>query len=102
MDDHRDAWERSGARVRGPRAVDGEPTDSGFSMVVTTISLLITALLVLFALTTMFKSSNGSTKLSNQPGVGLADDLQAQQSLQTTLTTASALAAEAGAYSDIT
>jgi hypothetical protein len=71
-------------------------------MVVTAISLLVTALLVLFALTTMFKSSNGSTKLSNQPGVGLAEDLQAQQSLQTTLTTASDLAAGAGGYSGVT
>jgi hypothetical protein len=71
-------------------------------MLVTTISLLVTALLVLLALTTMFKSSNGSTKLSNQPGVGLADDLQAQQSLQTTLTASSALVAGAGGYGGVT
>jgi len=78
-------------------------SDPGFSMVVTVISLLVTALLVLLALTTMFKSSgNGSTKLSNQPGVGTADDLSAQQALQTTLTTADAVAAGSGGYGSVT
>jgi hypothetical protein len=76
--------------------------DTGLSMLFTVISLLITALLILFALSTMFGSSNGSTKLSNQPGVALADDLTAQQTLQTSLTTADAQASESGGYGAVT
>ena len=77
--------------------------DAGFSMLLTVISLLITAVLILFALTTMFKSSgNGSTKLTNEPGVGMADDLAAQQALQTSLTAADAVAAASGGYGSVT
>ena len=78
-------------------------TDAGISMLLTVISLLITALLILFALTTMFDSSgNGSVKLSDNPGVGMADDLTAQQTLQTSMTTADAQAAESGGYGTVT
>jgi len=78
-------------------------TDAGFSMLLTVVSLLITALLILFALTTLFKSNgNGSVKLSNEPGVGMADDLSAQQALQTSLTAADTVAAESGGYGSVT
>ncbi len=79
---------------------DADPVDSGFSLVVTAISLLVTALLVLLLLSTAFKS-NGGTKLADQPGVGLADDVQAQTSLETALSTAESAAAGSGGYGSL-
>jgi hypothetical protein len=76
--------------------------DSGLSMVATAASLVIGALLLAFALTSMFKSTGGSTKLSNAPGVGTADDIAAQQALSTSLTAAGPAAAAAGGYGAIT
>lgn len=76
--------------------------DSGLSMVATAASLVIGALLLAFALTSMFKSTGGSTRLSNAPGVGTADDLSAQQALSTSLTAAGPAAAAAGGYGAIT
>ena len=75
-----------------------DPVDSGFSMLVTAISLLVTALLVLLLLSHAFKS-NGGTKLADQPGVGLADDVQAQTvAADGTDHRRSAAAAAAGGY----
>jgi hypothetical protein len=95
MDDRRGRRESTGGGAAVRRPAGGDPVDAGFSMVVTAISLVITALLVLLLITTAFKSS-GSTKVADQPGVGQADDVQAQTSLQTALATVETAAAGSG------
>jgi hypothetical protein len=93
--------ETPGWRTR--RLPVGTTTESGFSMVATAASLVIGALLLAFALTSMLKSGGGSNaSLSNAPGVGMADDLSAQQALTTSLTAAGSAAAVAGGYSAVT
>jgi hypothetical protein len=69
-------------------------------MIATVLSLLAAALLTLLLLTTTLHSSSTSdTSISNAPGVGLADDLVAQQALSSALTSIGAAAASsAGGY----
>src|ERR1700688_1733795 len=63
-----------------------DPADAGFSMIATVLSLLAAALLTLLLLTTTLHSSSTSdTSISNAPGVGLADDLVAQQAVSSAL-----------------
>ncbi|MGO9028707.1 MAG: hypothetical protein ACLQOZ_08800 [Acidimicrobiales bacterium] len=88
---------------RTRRFPEGTTTESGFSMIATAASLIIGALLLAFALTSMLKSGGGSNaSLTNAPGVGMADDLSAQQALTTSLTAAGSAAAAAGGYSGVT
>jgi hypothetical protein len=86
--------------TRAPRR-RGAP-DAGFSMIVTMISLVGVALLTLLLLsTTLHSSSTSATGVSNAPGVGLADNLLAQQSLSTALSAVGAAASSAGGYGSI-
>jgi hypothetical protein len=72
-------------------------------MIATMAALVISALLVAFATTTMLQSNgNSSDKLNNAPGVGLANDVSAQQALQTSLSAADDQAAEAGGFDGVT
>jgi hypothetical protein len=76
--------------------------DSGFSMVVTLISLVLSALLVALLLSATLRSSGTSKKgISNAPGVGQADNLLAQQSLASSLTTATSQAAGLGGFGSL-
>jgi hypothetical protein len=72
-------------------------------MVVTMASMVITAALVALVLTATL-SSHGSSQpgVANAPGVGLADNLQAQQALSTSLTAATTSAAGTGDLSTVT
>jgi hypothetical protein len=68
-------------------------------MIATVLSLLAAALLTLLLLnTTLHSSSTSDTSISNAPGVGLADDLVAQQALSSALTSIGAAASSAGGY----
>ncbi len=72
-------------------------------MIATMISLVAVALLTLLLMSTTLKSSSTSaTNVSNAPGVGLADNLLAQQSLSTAQTAVSAAAQTAGGYGSVT
>ncbi len=76
--------------------------DAGFSMIVTMISLVGVALLTLLLLsTTLHSGSTSDTSVSNAPGVGLADNLLAQQSLSTALSAVGAAASSAGGYGSL-
>ncbi|HEY1990773.1 MAG TPA: hypothetical protein VGG43_15000 [Acidimicrobiales bacterium] len=77
-------------------------TDAGFTMVVTMASLVIAAALVALVLSATL-SSHGTSQpgIANAPGVSLADNLQAQQTLATSLT-AAATAGGAGDFSAVT
>jgi hypothetical protein len=78
------------------------PSDGGFSMIATALSMGATAILIVLLFTTMFKSSaSSSTSISNAPGVALAMSLQAQQNLATGLTSVETAAASAGGYGSI-
>ena len=103
MDDQPEVRNRRWVLCRAScRAADvGDPIDSGFSMIVTMLSLLIVSLLFLASMTAMFKGSGGY-KLSNEPGIGLADNLQAQEALQTSLMMAESQAVASGGYGTIT
>ena len=71
-------------------------------MIVTMLSLVAVALLTLLLMsTTLNSSSTSATSVSNAPGVGLADNLLAQQSLSTALTAVDAAAASAGGYGSL-
>ncbi len=77
--------------------------DSGFSMVATMLSLLASAILVaLILISTLGSHGQSKPGIANAPGVGLANDMQAQQALSTSLTTAIAEAAGGGDYSTVT
>jgi hypothetical protein len=78
-------------------------TDTGFSMVVTMASMVIAAALVALVLTSTL-SSHGTPQpgVANAPGVGLADNLQAQQGLSTSLTAATTRAAGTSDFSAVT
>jgi hypothetical protein len=63
-------------------------------MIATMLGMVATALLVLLLLgTTLHSGSTANTSISNAPGVSQADDLQAQQSLSTGLTSVATMAA---------
>ena len=71
-------------------------------MISIVLSLVGVALLTLGLLsTTLHSGSTADTSVSNAPGVGLADDLVAQQSLSTALTTVSTAASTAGGYGSV-
>jgi hypothetical protein len=72
-------------------------------MVVTVASMLIAAALVALVLASTL-SSHGTpqTGVANAPGVGLADNLQAQQTLSTSLTAVTTSAGATGDFSAIT
>jgi hypothetical protein len=68
-------------------------------MIVTMVSLVISALLIVLLLhATLGSGSTSATSVSNAPGVGLATSEQAQQALSTGITAAAAAAAGAGGY----
>ena len=68
-------------------------------MIATVLSLLAAALLTLLLLsTTLHSGGTSDTSISNAPGVGLADDLVAQQALSSALTSIGAAASSAGGY----
>ena len=78
--------------------------DAGFSIVATMLSLLVSAILVALVLTSTL-GSHGQSKpgIANAPGVGLADNVQAQQALSISVTAATtAEAASGGDYSTVT
>jgi hypothetical protein len=86
--DRRDSWRR---------------TEAGFTMVATMASLVIAAALVALVLTSTLSShGKAQTGTANAPGVGLADSLQAQQALSTSLTAATTAVSGGGDYSTIT
>ena len=88
-------------RRTDPQGVD--TGDGGFSMVATMLSLVAVALLVALLLSSTLHSGTGSSGgISNAPGVAEADGIQAQQALDTALSTASAAASAAGGYGSIT
>jgi len=77
-------------------------SDAGLSMVVTVLSLMITALLVALLLgTTLTSGSKSKAGVSNAPGVAMATSLQAQQSLSTGLSSAAAAAATVGGLGSV-
>jgi hypothetical protein len=72
-------------------------------MVATMASLVVVAVLALVLLNSMLGSHGTSQPaITNAPGVGLADNLLAQQALSTSLTTATASAAGTGDYTSVT
>ena len=66
--------------------------------------MVITAALVALVLTATLSSSHGTPQpgVANAPGVGLADNLQAQQTLSTSLTSATSSAGGTGDFSAVT
>jgi hypothetical protein len=71
-------------------------------MIATMLSLVAAALLTLLLMsTTLHSGSSSSTNISNAPGVGLADNLLAQQALSTALTAAGAAASSSGGYGSL-
>jgi hypothetical protein len=76
---------------------DDDFADSGLSMVVTVLSMGITAILVALLLSKTFTSGSSSdTSINNAPGVALATAVQAQQTLSTALTTVATVASTNG------
>ena len=69
-------------------------------MIATVLSLLAAALLSLLLLsTTLHSSATSGTSIANAPGVGMADDLVAQQqALSSALSSVGAAASSAGGY----
>ncbi|MGO8872226.1 MAG: hypothetical protein ACLQPH_12655 [Acidimicrobiales bacterium] len=89
-------------RMTGRACRDGR--DAGMSMVVTVLSMMATAVLVALLLGTMLDSSSGSSSkqgIDNAPGVAMATGEQAQQSLQTGLSTAASAAGAAGGLGSV-
>jgi hypothetical protein len=84
-----------GARS-GRRHVDRIRGDDGLSMVVTAVGLVVVAVLVLLAARATLGSNGSSTGSAANPGVALADHLQAQQTLSTALAAASNMGAGSG------
>jgi hypothetical protein len=73
--------------------------DAGLSMIATALSLVAVALLVLVGVkATLGSSSASSTGSSVHQPVSAADDAQAQQNLETALTTAATASAGTGSY----
>ena len=71
-------------------------------MIATVLGLLAAALLTLLVMSTTLNSSSPSdTSISNAPGVGLANDLVAQQALSSALTSVGAAASSAGGYGEV-
>jgi hypothetical protein len=78
-------------------------TEVGFTMVATMASLVVTAVLVALVLSsTLGSHGNPQPSVTNAPGVSLADNLQAQQALSTSLTAATTSVAGTGDYSSVT
>ena len=78
-------------------------TEAGFTMVATMASLVVTAVLVALVLSsTLGSHGKPQPAVTNAPGVSLADNLQAQQALSTSLTAATTSVAGAGDYSSVT
>jgi hypothetical protein len=72
-------------------------------MVATMASLVVVAVLAVVLLSSMLGShGNSQPAITNAPGLGLADNLQAQQALSTSLTAATNSAAGTGDYSSVT
>jgi hypothetical protein len=68
-------------------------------MIATAVSLLAAALLSLLLLsTTLHSSATSGTSVADAPGVGIADDLVAQQALSSALSSVGAAASSAGGY----
>ncbi len=81
----------------------GVPSESGFSMVVTVLSMGVVAILTAVLLSTTLTSSSGSgtgTGIDNAPGVAEATSLQAHQTLSEALTTVNSAVASGG-YSSL-
>ncbi len=97
MDEH---WSATrGDRRR--RSVDDMGL-SGFGFVMLAVSLLITAALVALLLKSFTDNGSSSDNINNAPGLHLADDLQAKQSLTSSLSSAQSQAAQAGGYGAVT
>jgi hypothetical protein len=74
-------------------------SDDGLSMIATVLSLVATALLVALLLGNSLHSGSGSKPgVANAPGVGQANELQAQQALSTGLTSAATASVAAGGF----
>jgi hypothetical protein len=72
-------------------------------MVATMASLVVAAVLAAVLVSSMLGShGNSQPAITNAPGVSLADNLQAQQALSTSLTAAATSAGGAGDYSSVT
>jgi hypothetical protein len=81
------------------RSTGRDSGDDGFSIITTVLSLLAAALLALLLLsTTLHSSATSGTSIANAPGVGMADDLVAQQALSSALTSVGVAASSAGGY----
>lgn len=92
-------WATRGGLHRRP---GGDAGLSGFGFVMLAVSLLITAALVVLGLRSL--TGNGSSSSDNPsaaPGLHLADDLEAKQSLTSSLTSAQSQAAQAGGYGSV-
>jgi len=88
---HRSVGAASGPGAWGTDGARG--TDAGLSMLVTVISLLVSALLVLVVLKATVTSGSGTgTAAAPSPQVAAADAAEAQQNLANGLTTARAAA----------
>jgi hypothetical protein len=78
--------------------------DDGFSTVVIVISLLVTAVLSALVLGATLNSNSGansSTSVTNAPGVALATDVQAKQTLSQALSAATSAASAQGGYGSL-
>jgi hypothetical protein len=77
-------------------------TEAGFT-VATMASLVVAAVLVVLVLSSTLSShGNSQPSVTNAPGVGLADNVQAQQALSTSLTAAASSVAGTGDYGSVT
>jgi hypothetical protein len=77
--------------------------DDGFSVVVSMLGLVVTALLVALLLgSALHSGGTAGTGVSRAPQVARADAVQAQQTLATALSTAVAAATAAGGYGSLT
>ncbi len=75
---------------------------SGFGFVMVAVSMLITAALVVLLLKSFAGDGSSSDNPNDSPGIQLADDLQAKQTLSSSLTSAQSQAAQAGGYGAVT
>src|SRR5215472_11228078 len=78
--------------------------DQGFSTVVIVVTLLISAVLTAVLVGTMFNSNssaNSSTSVTNAPGVAMATNVQAQETLSQALSAAAGAATAQGGYGSL-
>jgi len=73
-------------------------------MVLTALSLLVTAVLTVLLLSTFLSGSGNDAQdnINNAPGIGLARNLQAQQALQGALSSETSAAAAGGGFASVT